>query len=225
LAVAVGIFSTVAGAQAHHGKDFLLAESYEIPHPWDFYFASSLVLVEQGGRTELELEPSILFGVFPRLAFELHAHTSWEEREAPRFEAVSPAFHLQITPPESNFPVRVGLSGEYEFGVSQNDRAELRLVVERDIGRSRLAANLIGQHEFSGDSTMGYAAGYRYEIIDRVACGVEGQGEFTQDGRHEVIAAIYGEPNERLTLKVGIGAALSRNDIGPAIRTGVVYRF
>src|SRR4051812_34740681 len=114
------IFSTIVSVFGHHGKDFLLAESYEIPHPGDLYFASSFAFIQADGATELELEPSVLFGLLPRLAFELHAHAGREDHERLRYEATAPAFHFQITPPESKFPVRVGLSGEYEFAAASD---------------------------------------------------------------------------------------------------------
>lgn len=213
-------------AKAHHGKDFLLTESYEIPHPGDVYFASSVALVELGGTTEFEFEPSLLVGVLPRLAFELHAHLSDEEGQL-EYEAAAPAFHFQVTPPNSDFPLRVGVSGEYEFAAASDahDRAELRIILEREVGRSRIAFNLIAAHEFSGDSVLGYAAGYRCEITEKIAAGVEAQGEFSNDARHDLIVGIYSEPTDRLTLKTGVGAAISGSDIGPTVRAGVVFRF
>jgi len=217
--------TVVVPVSAHHGKDFLLVESYEVPHPWDFYFASSVAVIERNGRTALESEPSVLFGVLPRLAFELHAHVSREESERLMYAATAPAFHLQLTSPHSDFPVRLGLSGEYESATASHDRAELRLVIERDLGHSRIALNLIGEHEIAGASTMGYAAGYRYEITEKVACGFEAQGEITNKGHHDLIAAIYSEPNERITLKAGAGVEIGQDKAAATVRMGWVYRF
>ena len=135
---------------------------------------------------------------------------------------------MQVTPPDSDFPLRVGLSGEYEFAAASDaaDRAELRVVVEREIGHSRIACNLIGEHEFSGESAIGYAAGYRYEITEKVACGFEAQGEFSDDARHECVVGIYGEPNEGITPKrQALARQSARHDVGPTFRAGIVYRF
>jgi hypothetical protein len=212
---------------AHHGKDFLIVESYELPHPGDVYFVSSGAIARDGSDTALELEPSLLIGVCPRVALELHAHIDREPHEAISYEATAPSLHLQLTPPKSNFPVHVGLSAEYEFAAraSARNRAEARLILESALGRSRLAFNVVGEHERAGDSRLGYAAGYRYEFTEAVACGVEAQGPFTGGNGHELIAAVYAELTERITVKLGAGTELGHGKIDPVARFGVVLRF
>ena len=226
VAAVVSAFS-VRQVTAHHGKDFLIVESYELPHPGDVYFVSSAALVRDGSDTTLELEPSLLVGVCPRVAFELHAHVTREPHDTISYEATAPSLHLQLTPPKSDFPVHVGLSVEYEFAVraSARDRAETRLILESALGRSRLAFNVVGEHERAGDSTLGYAAGYRYEFTEAVACGVEAQGPFTRSSSHELIAAVYAEPTQRVTVKLGAGTELARSSVAPIVRFGVVFRF
>jgi hypothetical protein len=226
LAAVVSVFS-VRQATAHHGKDFLVVESYELPHPGDVYFVSSAAMGRDGSDTALELEPSLLVGVCSRVALELHAHVSRQPHEAMSYEATAPSLHLQLTPPKSYFPVRVGLSAEYEFAAraSAHDRAEARLILESAFGRSRLAFNLVGEHEPTADSTLGYAAGYRYEFTEVVACGVEAQGPFTRGSSHELIAAVYAEPTQRVTVKLGAGTELARSKVNPLVRFGVVLRF
>ena len=107
-------FALTSAAQAHHGKDFLLVESYYVPHPGDLYFVSSMGLARQDGSNSFEGEPSLLLGVIPRAAFELHGHIAKEGDDSFRYEATAPAIHVQLTSPEAAFPVRVGLSVEYE---------------------------------------------------------------------------------------------------------------
>lgn len=225
----VAMLSGVAAQQAfaHHGKDFLIVESYEIPHPGDGYFVSSAAMARDGSDTTLELEPSILVGVYPRFAFELHSHIVRDPHEALSYEATAPSVHFQLTPPRSDFPLHVGLSAEYEIAArtSARDRAEARLIVETALGRSRFAGNLVGEDERAGDSSVGYAAGYRYEFTEKLACGLEAQGPFTHKSTHELLAAFYGEPTERVTLKAGAGAEFSPGSAACLIRVGVVWRF
>jgi hypothetical protein len=158
---------------------------------------------------------------------ELHAHVEREPHDAIRYEATAPSIHLQLTPPKSDFPIHIGLSAEYEFAAhaSAHDRAEVRLIFERALGRSRFAFDLVGEHERAGESTLGYAAGYRYEFSEAVACGVEAQGPFTRGGSHELIAALYAEPSHRVTLKFGAGAELGGGSANPIVRFGAVVRF
>ena len=217
----------VQNAAAHHGKDFLIVESYEVPHPGDVYFVSSAAIFHDGSSTTVEVEPSLLIGVVPRVAFELHSHVSREPHETLTYEATAPSIHIQLTPPHSRFPLHFGLSAEYEFAAraSAQDRIEARLVVESSFGRSRVAANLVGEHERAGDSALGYAVGYRYEFSERAAFGVEAQGPFTNSNAHEVLAAVYGEPSERITLKVGVGTELGHGGTAFVTRGGVVLRF
>jgi hypothetical protein len=212
---------------AHHGKDFLIVESYEVPHPGDVYFVSSAAIAREGSGTTVELEPSLLVGLCPRVALELHSHLSREPHDAISYEATAPSLHLQLTPPKSNFPIRVGFSAEYEFAAhpSAGDRAEARLIFETALGRSRLALNLVGEHERAGESTLGYTGGYRYEFTEALACGVEAQGPFNRGDGHELIAAVYAEPSQRVTLKFGAGAELGRSSAAPVARFGVVLRF
>jgi hypothetical protein len=213
-------------AFAHHGKDFLLVESYDVPEPGDFYLFSSAGTLVVDGDTALELEPALLVGIVPRLAFELHAHIDKEPENALQYEATAPSLHFQVTPPESRFPVQVGLSAEYEFasGVEAKDRVETRLIGERAIGRAKLVGNLIVEHERAGDTTPGYGVGFRYEVTDQFAGGLEAQGPFTHAHDHEVLAGAYAEPTERVTLKAGLGAAIADQAVGFVARIGIVLR-
>lgn len=95
-------------ARAHHGKDFLLVETYEIPHPRQAYFISSQDLVREEGLDHLSASPGVLVGVGHPLAFELHAHIEKAPDEGWRYEAIARAIRLQLTPEESGSPLRVG---------------------------------------------------------------------------------------------------------------------
>ncbi|MEP6699127.1 MAG: hypothetical protein ABJB09_05285 [Verrucomicrobiota bacterium] len=221
------IWFTATVASAHHGKDFLIVESYDLPHPWDVYFVSSAAFANLDDDAAVELEPSLLIGVLPRLAFELHAHTAKEPNESFRYEATAPSLHFQVTPPDNTFPVRVGLSAEYEFAAHNavHDRAEVRLILESGFGKHKAVANIIGAHENGKRSEAAYAAGYRYEFTDQFAGGIEGQGPITADGIHEAILGLYYEPTERITLKLGVGSVFDRDDVHLIARLGTVFRF
>lgn len=63
-------------AQAHHGKTFLLVETYDLPHPQEVYFFSTLDLLRRSGVRTRSVSPALLWGVSPRFAVELHGHAS-----------------------------------------------------------------------------------------------------------------------------------------------------
>lgn len=226
LLVTAIVTSATRLAFAHHGKDFLLVESYDVPEPGDFYLISSAGILVQQGEAALELEPALLVGVLPRVAVELHGHVDKEPDEPLRYESTAPSLHVQITPPDSKFPVNVGLSAEYELASSSevNDRLETRLIGETDIGATKLVGNLIVEHERGGDTTPGYAIGARYSLNEQFACGVEAQGPFTRTDNHELLFGVYAEPTTRLTLKGGLGAVFSDQPAGFVARLGVVLR-
>jgi len=220
-------FALTSAAQAHHGKDFLLVESYYVPHPGDLYFVSSMGLARQDGSNSFEGEPSLLLGVIPRAAFELHGHIAKEGDDSFRYEATAPAIHVQLTSPEAAFPVRVGLSVEYEIASShseEGDRLEGRLVLEGS-GKPKLAFNLIGERGEGGETTFGYAAGYRLEASERFACGAEAQGQFENSAAHELVFGVYSEPSGRCTLKGGVGAGLGPESPDSSVHAGLVWRF
>jgi len=218
---------TSAAASAHHGKDFLLTESYEVPHPGDLYLLSTLEYERDDAIDSLALEPSLLAGVIPRLAFELHGHFAKEEGDSMRYEAIAPALHYQVTSPDSDFPVRLGIAAEYEIArgnSEERDRFEGRLILEHQFDGSKIAVNLIGEREAGSNPIAGYAAGYRIEQGTRIAYGLEAQGQFERNAQHDLLLGIYFEPVENFTLKLGAGAAIRREDAGFVAFAGVVLR-
>jgi hypothetical protein len=213
-------------ASAHHGKDFLLVESYDLPAPEEFYLVGAAAVSRAGNETSVELEPSILVGVLPRFAFELHSHITKESHENLRYEATAPSVHLQLTPQTSDFPVQLACSAEYEIATSNGqDRLETRLILEKEIARWKLVGNLIGQHEQGGHNDVGYGIGARYDVNEMFACGFEAQGPFTNGDRHELLIGAYFEPKEFITLKLGAGPSINGEGAGVVVRFGVVWRF
>ncbi|MFN2542767.1 MAG: hypothetical protein ABR514_11470, partial [Chthoniobacterales bacterium] len=96
-------------AFAHHGKDFLLVESYDVPEPGDFYlflqpgFSLSMVIRRSSWS------PPCSSASCRDSPFELHAHIDKEAENSLQYEATAPSLHFQVTPPDSCFPVQVGV--------------------------------------------------------------------------------------------------------------------
>jgi hypothetical protein len=208
---------------AHHGKDFLLVESYELPHPRTLYAVSAEELLF--GRSSLTFrdEPSLLFGLSDRVAAEIHAHIEKEPRRSADVAAIAPAVHLRLIDSDA---MHAGLSAEYEIGRHGiGNAAAVRLILGRSFGESAVVGN-IGVERAHGESTRAiYAIGYRPDLEARQSWGIEAQGALRHGEQHEAIVAGYLQISDRLNVKAGVGAALGTGKPLALIRTGVVWRF
>lgn len=210
-------------ASAHHGRDFLLSQSADLPHPGDFFVVPRLDYVDTGEGDELEFEPALLLGGADWIAFELHGHVGKEGGGSWEYESTAPAIHLRLTPEEASY--RFGFSVEYEFSHNddQADNVEGRLVFARAFRRSLVAINLVAEEEQASDAewTWGYSAGFRRSMTDAVAWGLEAQGSL-EESDHEVLVGLYFEGSGGLTLNVGVGTGLGDSELDLSIRTALV---
>jgi len=215
-------------ALAHHGQDFLLVESPAIPHPGQVYLiANADVALDGDAEEQAGFEPALLFSVSPRVAFELHAHTEKLAGDSWRYEATAPAVHLLLTDPHRHDGLKVGLSAEYEIAshADDADNAEVRLAFEDSRDANKWAANLIASHEQGGDSDFGAALGFRRQLRDSFALGVEGQGSFRHAEGGEVLFAGYYEHAQTFAFKFGVGGVRGEDSgYTPMLRLGLVLR-
>lgn len=237
-------------AAAHHGRDFLLVGTYDLPHPGDLYLLADQGFAGGNGSDAFSASPSLIWGAAPRLALELHSHAGKTGGAGLRYESIAPAVHYQISPPGSRSPWKLGISAEYEFvrgeaaeraaaatrheghhheepaGAESHggDRFATRLIVSHLRGASNLTVNLVaGWREGGRGTDFGYAVGYRPDVTRRVGWGLEAQGDFESDG-HEALLGLYAEPDARTTLKFGLGTGLGENRSDMTARVGVVLR-
>lgn len=209
-------------AFAHHGRDFLIVETAEIPEPREFFFFSSHDLFVRHGDHTIEIEPALLGGISERFALEIHSHIARESGDDFRYKATAPALRVVLTPPESSSSWRAALSAEYEIAHGEEaNRAEARLILTRAVGDANLVLNLIGERQ-AGDNKAGYAIGFRPSLTSRLSWGLEGEGRFEQHSTHEILFGIYGQPSERITLKMGLGAGVGQGSPVYTIRTAFV---
>jgi len=195
-----------APAAAHHGKDFLLAESAELPHPKTMFFVSS----ERFSNSEFTSEPSLLFGITPNFAGEVHVHFTRDG-----YQAVAPAIHVQLP---SLAAWNFGASAEYEIAREHEDNAfHALLIAARPIGEGQIVIN--------AGTDAAYAVGYRPDMESHTSWGIEAQGQLRHGEEHQLIFGLYTQPMERLTIKVGAGAILGTGKPGAVLRTGIVWSF
>jgi hypothetical protein len=213
-------------AAAHHGKDFLVVEAYELPHPSDVYFVSSEMFSHAKDANTFATEPSLLFGVSRRFAGEVHVHLERPPGESLRYESVAPALHFQLTPPESERLWRFAAAAEYEIARHHDDNVlAARLIAARAIGEGQLVANAGADHSTSEGTHAFYAIGFRPELEAKTSWGIEAQGRLAHGERHELLFGIYTQPHERFTFKAGAGVGLGNGRPSGVLRTGVVWHF
>lgn len=228
-----GIAIALAGvgarpAAAHHGKDFLVVESCELPHPGQAFLIADVSHFRESDGSASEFSPAILVSAGSRFAFEMHVHLAKDGAGSWTYDATAPAIHVALTPPSAESAWKTGLSAEYEIAAhaTDSDRFEGRVVIMRQGARSDLTFNLVGarQNVEGRDTTFGYAVGFRPDRERRVGWGVEAEGTFGRAEAHEVIAGVYSELSERWTLKFGVGAGLGPGSPSLTARFGIVCR-
>lgn len=218
--------SPAVPARAHHGRDFLLAQTADLPHRRQLFLIARQDWNDEGEERELELEPTVLFGLVDRLTLELHAHIARPEGESFEHESTAPALHLRLTPPASAWGL--ALSAEYEVAQAEEDadRAEAALVLSRQQRALRWAVNLRAEEEQADEAEVewGYAAGLRARVRQGVDWGLELAGGFSGDAEEEALVGLHFEPAERWTVQVGAGTGIGGEGPDWTLRTAVVWQ-
>jgi hypothetical protein len=131
------IFCLMAGAlfsgpeaRAHHGRDFLVLQDFYLPEMFNGVLIGGFETTKTGSEFEFGLEPQLIFGVFPRAALGVSLSFDDPMGSPWGYESVMPGFYYQITPPDSDFPIRVGFSARYQFARSV-ETADPSVSVER----------------------------------------------------------------------------------------------
>jgi hypothetical protein len=113
--------------------------------------------------------------------------------------------------------------GIHQHGVNH---AFARLIMEADLSTAdKVLCNLIAIFPETGKPAWGYAAGYRHSFSHSFAVGMEGIGDFSPDGMHELMAGAYWSPGHRTLIRAGAGFGLTRESPDFTLRAGLVWRF
>ena len=232
LVLVAGIsLTSVDVVDAHHGRDFLVARTAELPHARQVFVVPRQDVVKNDHAAGIEVEPSLIAGATDWLALEVHSHIEKQPHEAFRYESTAAAIHFGVMPPEHSWAA--GASVEYEVGhvADKPDRLEGQFVLSRSTDVMRLALNVIGEHDGPSrehDASTGvrwnYALAVRRRLADKLDWGMEGQGSLHDSSGHELLFGIYTEPTAHLTVNVGAGTGLSRNGPDFTLRTALVWQ-
>jgi len=223
----VGVAALAPAARAHHGKEYLLVQTTELPHRGGVFVLSDQAAQREQGETALSLGPALLVGLVDRVSIEVHSHMHREPGEGLSYEATAPELRISLTRPGSASPVRASVSAEYEVGHGgAHDRVAATGILGFFRGNSNVTVNIIAAREREDDARMGwsYAVGFRPRLDRRWDVGAELRGKLNDSAEepgHELLVGVYGRVSERFTIKAGVGRGLGE---APAwsFRTGFV---
>jgi len=199
------------GARAHHGKEYLLVQTSELPHRGQFFLLADFSAEREEAGTALAFAPAVLLGVSDRVSIEIHSHAHREAGEDWSYEATAPELRVSLTSPHSRGPLRAALSAEYEIGHGEApDRVAGTGVLAVYAGSSNLSFNLTAAREREEGARTGwsYAVGFRPSLERRVDLGFELHGalnDAAEEQGHELLLGLYAQASKRLALKAGVG--------------------
>ena len=100
-----------------------------------------------------------------------------------------------------------------------------RLIIETDIGKTKVVGNLISTFPDDDHAYWGYGIGARRPVAEKLAAGIEFVGDFLEGGEHEVVASFYYQIGERASARLGVGVGLSDESADLSLRTGLLWKF
>ena len=126
---------------------------------------------------------------------------------------------------EKTTTTRKGVSSHR--GIHNHDARQWfgRLIIETEIGKTKLTGNLISTVPEDDHAYWGYGLGARRPLTDRIAAGLEVTGDFIEGGEHEAIASVHYRFTDRATARLGLGVGLTDESPDFTLRTGLVWRF
>lgn len=114
-------------------------------------------------------------------------------------------------------------------GIHNHDSRQwmTRMVMQTEIGKTKIIANLIGAFPEDDQAYWGYSIGAKRRVFDHLALSVEGIGDLSPDSdrEHTIITGAHIDVNARSTVKVGAGFGLSENSPDFTLRAGLIWRF
>ena len=118
-------------------------------------------------------------------------------------------------------------SGHGHSGIHNHDVDQwlARLILETEIGKTKVTGNVISTYPEGDDANWGYGIGVRHPVGERLALGVEAIGDFESDGEHEVVGSVHYSLSARATARIGVGFGLTDESPDFSLQTGLVWKF
>ncbi len=238
------IFVLSTPAFAHHAKEWLIIESYEVTHKGEVVNITSFDYfdpdTENSADNEWEFTPTFLYGITDHLMLDLHFHLLDVIGVGPFIEAGTVGLQYKLLE-RGELPIDLGFSMGYEYptGKSEDvldgtDLLTFTSIISRKINRwLDITTNLSYEREMHlGDSSevnwkFGVKGPFIPPIRRRFEGGLEFQGNFDlgADPRVEVVPGVYWHIKGDTVLKAGIGAGLTEEADDVTFRIALVHGF
>jgi hypothetical protein len=221
-----------APAAAHHGKDFLLTATDDMPLRGHLYTLLSVddTIESDSGHRSIEITLGVLFAVTNRFSLEPHVHIARDEEGS--------RYRYGATAVEARYAIgyvgrsqwRWAGSLEYENPRDDHDNLEGRLILVRNFTRSLVAFNLVADRdiEAGGRTPLSIIAGVLRPLNPTNNVGLEVSAPFPLADGVELLPGIYhvfGGPTGRTSLKIGVGVFVSRDTTAGTFHTAFIQRF
>lgn len=222
------IFASTSILSAHHGKDFVVTETTELPEIGSYwiFLSTDFGAAERFNdtHTQFELTPGLMYGFSDVLAFEFHPHIAKEENEDLAYEATG--FQLRYSP---SFTVasgfQTGFSAEFEKShiAGHDDLIDLNLVLMKQNRNFKIALN--GGIQIEDEINFISRVGIAKSINNSNSISIELLSKFGKENAIDIIPSWTFETDEELTFRLGLG--LSANDDRPSLsaRSTFVFTF
>jgi hypothetical protein len=212
-------------AIAHHGKYFLLTETWDMPHPGQIYFLADASWSRHAGVERFEASPGLLFAVGSesRAAFELHAHIDRTTGDSLNYAATGFELRFRLCD-HGQWHSAIGVEHEIADDAGEGGTS-VRFIAGREDERGLLVFNLIGESETTslGDAVWSYRAAWGQGTASAgPSFAVELAGEMARDGVHELLPSASWRFGKGLLVKAGIGIGLSSEAAPITFRAGLV---
>lgn len=222
------IFASTSNLSAHHGKDFVVTETTELPESGSLWilFSGDFGAEERfnNTHTQFELTPGILYGITDALAFEFHPHLAKEEDAGLTYEATG--FQLKYSPSFSfGSGFQTGFSVEFEKShiKGHDDLVELNLILLKQYPNYKIALN--GGFIFEDKTQFIARIGIGKSINNSNALSIELLSKFGEENAIDIIPSWTFETAREITFRLGLGLSANEDRPSLSIRSMFVFTF
>ncbi|HEY3413130.1 MAG TPA: hypothetical protein VGM51_08740 [Armatimonadota bacterium] len=216
-----------APAAAHHGKDFMLVATDDMPLAGHAYasLSTDTIIARDGSRTT-EITPGVLISLGDRVSVEPHFHLSAPPGGGYRYEATAGEVRYRIgNLPGSEWRAALSLEGEKPRDSEEHSNAQVRAILARTTPNTLVAVNLIAGKELApgGERNYGFAVGALTPLPNGDRAGLELVARAPLADGVELMPSYYHSKGP-LSVKVGVGAFFGRMKTSGTFHTAWIWR-